>query len=40
MNTIVQISLDLTSISETLETASLALRADVDWLRVGPTHHR
>jgi 3-hexulose-6-phosphate synthase len=35
MNTIVQISLDLTSIPEALETASMALRAGVDWLEAG-----
>ena len=32
---IVQISLDLTSIPEALETAALALRAGVDWLEAG-----
>jgi 3-hexulose-6-phosphate synthase len=35
MNTIVQISLDLTSIPEALDTAALALRAGVDWLEAG-----
>ena len=35
MNTIVQISLDLTSIPEALETAHLAMRAGVDWLEAG-----
>lgn len=35
MNTIVQISLDLTSISEALETARIAARAGVDWLEAG-----
>jgi 3-hexulose-6-phosphate synthase len=35
MNTIVQISLDLTSIPEALETAGLAVRAGVDWLEAG-----
>jgi len=35
MNTIVQISLDLTSIPESLETARLAVRAGVDWLEAG-----
>ena len=35
MNTIVQISLDLTSIGEALETAAMALRAGVDWLEAG-----
>lgn len=35
MNTIVQISLDLTSIPEALETARLALRSGVDWLEAG-----
>lgn len=35
MNTIVQISLDLTSISEALDTARLALRCGVDWLEAG-----
>ena len=32
---IVQISLDLTSIDEALETAALAVRAGVDWLEAG-----
>jgi 3-hexulose-6-phosphate synthase/6-phospho-3-hexuloisomerase len=35
MNTIVQISLDLTNIPEALETAALARRAGVDWLEAG-----
>src|ERR1700691_820004 len=35
MKTIVQISLDLTSIPEAIETARLALRAGVDWLEAG-----
>ena len=35
MKTIVQISLDLTSISEALETAHLAIRCGVDWLEAG-----
>jgi 3-hexulose-6-phosphate synthase/6-phospho-3-hexuloisomerase len=35
MNTIVQISLDLTDIDEALDTASMALRAGVDWLEAG-----
>ena len=35
MNTIVQISLDLTSIPEALETARIAVRAGVDWLEAG-----
>ena len=35
MKPIVQISLDLTSIDEALETASLAMRAGVDWLEAG-----
>jgi 3-hexulose-6-phosphate synthase len=35
MNTTVQISLDLVSIPEALETARMALRAGVDWLEVG-----
>ena len=35
MKTIVQISLDLTSIPEALETARLALRSGVDWLEAG-----
>ena len=35
MKTIVQISLDLTNISEALETARLAIRAGVDWLEAG-----
>jgi len=35
MNTIVQISLDLTSIPEALKTAHTAVRAGVDWLEAG-----
>jgi 3-hexulose-6-phosphate synthase len=35
MKTIVQISLDLTSIPEALETAEMAMRAGVDWLEAG-----
>ncbi len=35
MNTIVQISLDITSIPEALETARLAMRCGVDWLEAG-----
>ncbi len=35
MQPIVQISLDLTNISEALETASMAMRAGVDWLEAG-----
>lgn len=35
MKPIVQISLDLTSIEEALQTAALALRAGVDWLEAG-----
>ena len=35
MKPIVQISLDLTSIDEALDTAAMALRAGVDWLEVG-----
>jgi len=35
MRPVVQISLDLTSIDEALETASMALRAGVDWLEAG-----
>lgn len=35
MQPIVQISLDLTSIDEALETAALAMRAGVDWLEAG-----
>src|SRR6201996_404821 len=35
MKTIVQISLDLISIPEALETAHLAIRAGVDWLEAG-----
>jgi 3-hexulose-6-phosphate synthase len=35
MNTHVQISLDLISIPEALETARMALRAGVDWLEAG-----
>lgn len=35
MKTIVQISLDLTTIHESLETAHLAMRSGVDWLEAG-----
>ena len=35
MNPLVQISLDLTNIDEALETASMAIRAGVDWLEAG-----
>ncbi len=35
MQTIVQISLDLTEIPEALDTAHMALRAGVDWLEAG-----
>ena len=35
MRPIVQISLDLTSIAEAVETAHMAMRAGVDWLEVG-----
>src|ERR1700741_217483 len=35
MNTIIQISLDLVSIPEALETARLAIRCGVDWLEAG-----
>lgn len=35
MNTIVQISLDLTSIPEAIDTARLAIRSGVDWLEAG-----
>lgn len=35
MRPIVQISLDLTSIDEAIETAEMALRAGVDWLEAG-----
>lgn len=35
MKPIVQISLDLTSIPEALETAAMALRAGIDWLEAG-----
>lgn len=35
MHPIVQISLDLTSITEALATARLAIRAEVDWLEAG-----
>jgi 3-hexulose-6-phosphate synthase len=35
MNTIVQISLDVTNIPEALETAHLAVRSGVDWLEAG-----
>lgn len=35
MQTIVQISLDVTNIPEALETAALAIRSGVDWLEAG-----
>ena len=35
MNTIVQISLDLTTIPEAIDTAHLAIRSGVDWLEAG-----
>lgn len=35
MKPVVQISLDLTSISEAVDTAQMALRAGVDWLEAG-----
>ena len=35
MNTIVQVSLDLTSIPEALEMAEMAIRAGCDWLEAG-----
>lgn len=35
MNTIVQISLDITSIPEAIDTAHLAIRSGVDWLEAG-----
>ena len=35
MKSIVQISLDLTSIDEAIQTAEMALRAGVDWLEAG-----
>ena len=35
MNTIVQISLDITSIPEAIDTAHLAIRCGVDWLEAG-----
>ncbi|SMO73629.1 orotidine 5'-phosphate decarboxylase / HUMPS family protein [Fodinibius sediminis] len=35
MEPVVQISLDLTNIDEALKTASMALRAGVDWLEAG-----
>lgn len=35
MQPIVQISLDLTSVEEALDTARIAMRAGVDWLEVG-----
>src|SRR5882757_4977882 len=35
LKTIVQISLDITTIPEALETAAMALRAGVDWLEAG-----
>jgi 3-hexulose-6-phosphate synthase/6-phospho-3-hexuloisomerase len=35
MNTVVQISLDITSIPEALDTARLAINSGVDWLEAG-----
>ena len=35
MQPVVQISLDLTSIAEALETAHIAMRAGIDWLEAG-----
>jgi 3-hexulose-6-phosphate synthase len=35
MQAVVQLSLDLTDLSEALETADLAIRAGIDWLEVG-----
>jgi len=35
LKTVVQISLDLTSITEAIETARLAIRSGVDWLEAG-----
>src|SRR5579872_4505989 len=35
MNTVVQISLDVTDIREAVETAEMAIRAGVDWLEAG-----
>src|SRR3954463_1402252 len=35
MKTVVQISLDVTSTEEALETAALAMRSGVDWLEAG-----
>jgi 3-hexulose-6-phosphate synthase len=35
MKTVVQISLDVTTIPEALDTARMAMRADVDWLEAG-----
>lgn len=35
MDTIVQISLDITNIPEALETADMAMRSGVDWLEAG-----
>ena len=35
MNPVVQISLDVTTVSEAVETAEMAVRAGVDWLEVG-----
>jgi 3-hexulose-6-phosphate synthase len=35
MNTIVQISLDVTSIPEAIDTARLAIRSGIDWLEAG-----
>ncbi len=35
MKTIVQVSLDLTTIAEAVETAAMALRAGCDWLEAG-----
>ena len=35
MQTIVQISLDVTSIPEALDTSRMAIHAGVDWLEAG-----
>ena len=35
MKPVVQISLDVTTIQEAVETAEMALRAGVDWLEAG-----
>src|SRR3954470_17238011 len=35
MHAVVQLSLDLTDLSEALQTAELAVQAGIDWLEVG-----